>query len=87
MVPDVEQFVSAGAQVFGAVSTSDLANIVAAGGQGFEGQAASLRQLLNALSSVTAGYAGHTPDIQRPSTASTNWAPRWPRPPAPTPRR
>jgi phospholipid/cholesterol/gamma-HCH transport system substrate-binding protein len=63
VVPDVEQLVSAGAQVFGAVSTSDLANIVAAGGQGFEGQAASLRQLLDDLSSVTAGYASRTAQI------------------------
>jgi ABC-type transporter Mla subunit MlaD len=60
----VEQFIAAGAQVFGSVSTNDLAQIIAAGGQGFDGQAASLRQLLNSLSSVTAGYASHTSDIQ-----------------------
>jgi phospholipid/cholesterol/gamma-HCH transport system substrate-binding protein len=63
-IPNVEQFISAGAQVFGSVSTNDLAQIIAAGGQGFDGQAASLRQLLNSLSSVTAGYASHTSDIQ-----------------------
>jgi len=64
VIPNVEQFVSAGAQVFGSVSTNDLAQIIAAGGQGFDGQAASLRQLLNSLSAVTAGYASHTSDIQ-----------------------
>jgi virulence factor Mce-like protein len=64
VIPNVEQFISAGAQVFGSVSTNDLAQIIAAGGQGFDGQAASLRQLLNSLSSVTAGYASHTSDIQ-----------------------
>ncbi len=64
VVPNVEQFIAAGAQVFGSVSTNDLAQIIAAGGQGFDGQAASLRQLLNSLSSVTAGYAAHTSDIQ-----------------------
>lgn len=63
-IPNVEQFISAGAQVFGSVSTNDLAQIIAAGGQGFDGQAASLRQLLNSLSTVTAGYASHTSDIQ-----------------------
>ena len=64
VIPNVERFISAGAQVFGSVSTNDLAQIIAAGGQGFDGQAASLRQLLNSLSSVTAGYASHTSDIQ-----------------------
>jgi phospholipid/cholesterol/gamma-HCH transport system substrate-binding protein len=64
VIPTVEQFVSAGAQVFGSVSTNDLAQIIDAGGQGFDGQAASLRQLLNSLSAVTTGYAGHTSDIQ-----------------------
>jgi phospholipid/cholesterol/gamma-HCH transport system substrate-binding protein len=64
VIPTVEQFVSAGAQVFGSVSTNDLAQIIAAGGQGFDGAAASLRQLLNSLSAVTIGYAGHTSDIQ-----------------------
>jgi phospholipid/cholesterol/gamma-HCH transport system substrate-binding protein len=64
VIPTVEQFISAGAQVFGSVSTNDLAQIIAAGGQGFDGQAASLRQLLNSFSTVTAGYAAHTSDIQ-----------------------
>jgi phospholipid/cholesterol/gamma-HCH transport system substrate-binding protein len=64
VVPDVEDLVGAGAQVFGSVSTSELAQIVAAGGEGFEGQAASLRQLLDDLSAVTAGYADHTSQIQ-----------------------
>ncbi|HEX3947543.1 MAG TPA: MlaD family protein, partial [Acidimicrobiales bacterium] len=63
VVPDVESVIGAGAQVFGSVSTSELAQIVAAGGQGFSGQAASLRQLLDNLSSVTAGYAGRTSQI------------------------
>ncbi len=64
VIPTVEQFISAGAQVFGSVSTNDLAQIIAAGGQGFDGQAASLRQLLNSFSTVAAGYAAHTSDIQ-----------------------
>lgn len=63
VVPTVEQLVSAGAQLFGSISNSQLAEIIQAGGQGFEGQAASLRQLLNDLSSVTAGYASRTAQI------------------------
>ncbi|MHB1582650.1 MAG: MCE family protein [Acidimicrobiales bacterium] len=63
VVPDVEQLISAGAQVFGSISTSQLAGIIAAGGQGFGGQEASLRHLLNDFSTVTAGYASRTAQI------------------------
>lgn len=63
VVPDIEQLISSGSQFFGAVSTSDLAQIIEAGGQGFTGQAADLRQLLNNLAAVTAGYAQHTAQI------------------------
>jgi phospholipid/cholesterol/gamma-HCH transport system substrate-binding protein len=60
IVPDVEQLVQAGAQVFGSISTSELEAIIAAGGEGFTGQEASLKSFLGDLSSVTAGYAQHT---------------------------
>lgn len=63
VVPNVEQLISAGAQFFGSISTTELANIIAAGGQGFSGQEASLRQLLNDFSTVTAGYASRTAQI------------------------
>jgi phospholipid/cholesterol/gamma-HCH transport system substrate-binding protein len=63
VVPDVEQLVRAGAQVFGAVSTTELEQIIAAGGQGFAGQEASLKALINDLSAVTAGYATHTSEF------------------------
>ncbi len=63
VVPDVEQLISSGTAVFGAVSTTALAQIVAAGGEGFAGQAANLRQFLDNLSAVTAGYARHTAAI------------------------
>lgn len=63
VVPTVEQVLGAGSEVFGAVSSSDLAEIVNAGGQGFSGEEASLRQLLNNLSTVAAGYATRTAQI------------------------
>jgi phospholipid/cholesterol/gamma-HCH transport system substrate-binding protein len=63
VVPGVEQVLEAGAQVFGAVSTTQLAQIIAAGGEGFTGQEASLKALLGDFSSVAAGYAQHTSDI------------------------
>ncbi len=64
VVPTVEQVIGAGSQVFGAISASDLAAIVNAGGQGYAGEGAALRQFLNDLSTVAAGYATRTAQIQ-----------------------
>ena len=63
VIPEAEQLVGAGAQVFGSVSDSELAAIIDAGGQGFNGEAADLRQLLNDFATVAAGYAGQTGQI------------------------
>jgi phospholipid/cholesterol/gamma-HCH transport system substrate-binding protein len=63
IVPDVEQFVQAGSEVFGAISTTELEQIIQAGGQGFTGQEASLKAFLNDLSTVVTAYAQHTSDI------------------------
>jgi phospholipid/cholesterol/gamma-HCH transport system substrate-binding protein len=63
LVPDVEQFVAAGSQVFGAISTTQLEQIIEAGGEGFTGQEASLKAFLADLSTVATGYAQHTSDI------------------------
>jgi phospholipid/cholesterol/gamma-HCH transport system substrate-binding protein len=63
IVPDVEQLVQAGAEVFGAVSTTELEQIIAAGGEGFTGQEASLKAFLSDITSVTGGYAQHTSEI------------------------
>ena len=45
LVPDVEQFVQAGSEVFGAISTTELEQIIEAGGEGFTGQEASLEDV------------------------------------------
>ena len=63
LVPDVEQFVAAGSQVFGAISTTELEQIIQAGGEGFTGQEASLKAFLADLTTVANGYAQHTSDI------------------------
>ncbi len=63
VVPDVEQFIAAGSEVFGAVSTNELEQIIQAGGEGFTGQEASLKAFLADLSAVTNGYAQHTDEI------------------------
>ncbi|HLW45123.1 MAG TPA: MlaD family protein [Acidimicrobiales bacterium] len=64
VVPTVEQVIGAGSEVFGAISASDLAEMVNAGGQGFSGEAAALQQFLNDTSAVAAGYASHTAQIK-----------------------
>ncbi|MGH8979410.1 MAG: MCE family protein, partial [Acidimicrobiales bacterium] len=63
IVPTVEQVIGYGSEVFGAISASDLAEIVNAGGQGYSGEAAALHQFLNSLSTVVAGYASRTQQI------------------------
>ncbi len=63
IVPSIEQLVRSGTQVFGAVSTTELEQIIAAGGQGFAGQEASLKALLTDFTTVANGYAQHTADI------------------------
>lgn len=64
VVPTAEQVIGAGSEVFGAISASDLAEIVNAGGQGFSGEAAALRQFLDDTSAVAAGYASRTARIR-----------------------
>ena len=52
--------------------------MVAAGGQGFDGQAAALRHLLDDFSSVTRRLRQpDRPRSPRPSTASTSWGRGW----------
>jgi phospholipid/cholesterol/gamma-HCH transport system substrate-binding protein len=65
VVPDVEQFIQAGSDVFGAVSTNELEQIIQAGGQGFTGQEANLKAFLADLTAVTNGYALHTDEISQ----------------------
>jgi phospholipid/cholesterol/gamma-HCH transport system substrate-binding protein len=60
---DVEQFVQAGAEVFGAISTTELEQIIAAGGEGFTGQEASLKSFLANLTAVATTYSQHTDEI------------------------
>jgi phospholipid/cholesterol/gamma-HCH transport system substrate-binding protein len=68
VVPSIEQLVKSGAEVFGAVSTTELEQIIAAGGEGFNDQEASLKALLSDFTTVANGYAQHTSEI----TAAVN---------------
>jgi len=64
VVPDLEQLVKGGAQLFAPVSASALASLVEAGGQGFGDQGADVHRLIDDLAAVSAGYATQTSTIQ-----------------------
>ncbi len=63
VVPGLTQLLSSGAAVFGAVNSTDLAQLVATGAQGLGGQGAKLRALLDNFGTVIKGYAGQTGQI------------------------
>jgi len=62
-VPGIQQLVSAGAEVFGAINAAQLAQIVDNGAQGFGGQAASIRRLIDDFDTILGGYASRSPEI------------------------
>jgi phospholipid/cholesterol/gamma-HCH transport system substrate-binding protein len=63
VVPDVEQFIGAGSSVFGAISATELEQIIQAGGEGFTGSEASLKAFLTDITTVANTYANHTNEI------------------------
>lgn len=64
VVPDLEQLVKGGAQLFAPISASALASLVEAGGQGFGDQGQDIHRLIDDLSAVSAGYATQTTTIR-----------------------
>ncbi|MHB8246936.1 MAG: MlaD family protein [Acidimicrobiales bacterium] len=64
LVPGIQQFVSGGTAVIGAIGTSQLASLVNAGGQGFGGQAVELRHLISNLDTMMTGYASRDGEIK-----------------------
>lgn len=64
VVPELEQLVKGGADLFSQISASALGSLVEAGGQGFGDQGAQIHRLLDDLSSVSAGYATQTAQIR-----------------------
>jgi phospholipid/cholesterol/gamma-HCH transport system substrate-binding protein len=63
VVPGLQQLVESGAAVFGAVNAAELAQIIDNGAQGFGGQAAHLRQLVDDFDVILAGYASRSSEI------------------------
>jgi phospholipid/cholesterol/gamma-HCH transport system substrate-binding protein len=65
LVPGLEQVVQASTAVIGSIGTSDLADLVQAGAQGFGGQGATLRRLLADIEGLSAAYASRDGEITR----------------------
>ncbi len=63
-IPGIQQLVSSGTQVFGAVNAAELAEMIDNGAQGFGNESSQLRQLLNNFSTVLGGYATRSSEIQ-----------------------
>lgn len=62
-VPGIQQLVESGAAVFGAINGAQLSQIINNGAEGFGGQAANLRALLNDFDTILAGYSTRSGEI------------------------
>lgn len=63
-VPGIQQLVSAGSEVFGAINAAQLSEIVINGAQGFGGQSAQISSLLDNFDTVLRGYASRSAEIK-----------------------
>ena len=64
VVPDLEQLVKGGTQVFAPIGASAFGALVEAGGQGLGDQAATLHRLLGDLDDISSAYAGQSTTIR-----------------------
>lgn len=64
VVPDVEQLVASGTDLFAALSASQIAVLLDEGAEAFGGKGPQLRELLADLGTVVHGYAGRTETIR-----------------------
>ena len=63
VVPDLEQLVASGTEVFTAISSTKLATLLAEQAQGFGGNGATLTRLLDDLDTITAGFRTRTATV------------------------
>jgi phospholipid/cholesterol/gamma-HCH transport system substrate-binding protein len=64
VVADFEDVVASGTDVFAALGASEIASLLQEGAEGFGGQGANIRSLLDDLGTVVGGYADHTGDLR-----------------------
>ncbi|MBV9934622.1 MAG: MCE family protein, partial [Actinobacteria bacterium] len=60
VVPDLEQLVGSGTEVFAAISSTQLSTLIAENAQGFGGNGAVLSKLLDDLNTITGGFRSRT---------------------------
>ncbi|HEX9991856.1 MAG TPA: MlaD family protein [Acidimicrobiales bacterium] len=65
VVPDVEQLIASGTDLFAALSASEIAILLDEGAEAFGGKGKQLRELLGDLGTVVEGYAGRTRTIEQ----------------------
>jgi len=63
-VPGIQQLVSSGTEVFGAVNSAQLSEIIDNGAIGFGNQSAQIRQLLDDFNTVLSGYASRSTEVK-----------------------
>jgi phospholipid/cholesterol/gamma-HCH transport system substrate-binding protein len=63
VVADFEDVVASGTDVFTALGASEIATLLQEGAEGFGGQGANIRSLLDNLSTVVGGYADNTDEL------------------------
>ena len=63
VVPDLEQLVRAGTDVFSAISSTQLATLIAENAQGFGGNGTVLSKLLDDLDRITGGFRTRTATV------------------------
>lgn len=65
VVPDFEQLVASGTDVFGALSASQIATLLDEGARGFGGRGGQIRSVLRNIADVAHGYSRRTDDLTR----------------------
>lgn len=65
VVPDLEQLISSGTDLFGAVASRELAMLLSESAIGFGDRGPQLRRLLEGLDTTIGGYAARTGTIER----------------------
>lgn len=65
VVPDFEQLVASGTDVFGAIGASQVATLLDEGARGFGGRGSQIRQVLTNVADIAQGYNRRTEDLTR----------------------
>lgn len=63
VVPDIQDLVSSGTDLFGALSASQIGVLLDEGAKAFGGKGGQIHQTLSDLDTIISGYAAHTSDI------------------------